>query len=48
MHSLYALPVTVLTIPGKSAAWAKHASAKHIVDSHVFVQTRTHLHLPKC
>ena len=49
LHSLHALPVAVLTIPANSAARANHAkSAKCIVDSHVFFQTRTHLHSHRC
>jgi len=47
---LHALPVAALTIPTNSAARANHAkSAKHIVGflSHVFFQTRTHLHQHK-
>ena len=45
LHSLYILPVAVLTVPAYSASGANHTnSAKHIVDSHVFFQTRTHLH----
>jgi len=34
-----------LWIPANSAARANHTkSAKHMVDSHLFFQTRTHLH----
>jgi len=49
LHSLHALPVAVLTVSANSAARAYHAnSAKHIVDSHVLVETCTHLHWHKC
>jgi len=44
LHSLHALPVAVLTIPANSAAASHAKSAKRLVDSHVFFQTRTHLH----
>jgi len=45
LHSLHAFPVAALAIPANSAARANHAKgAKHIVDSHVLFQTRTHLH----
>ena len=45
LHSLHALPAAVLTIPSNSTALANHKkSAKHIVVSHVFFQTRPHLH----
>jgi len=45
LHSLHVLSVAVLMIPANSAARVNHAkSTKHAVDSHVFFQTRTHLH----
>jgi len=45
LHSLHALPVAALAVSANSAARANHAkSAKHIVDSRVLFQTRTHLH----
>jgi len=43
--ALVACFVAILTIPADSAARVNHAkSAKHIVDCHVFFQTRTYLH----
>jgi len=43
--ALVACFVAVLAIPANSAARVNYAkSAKHIVDCHVFFQTRTHLH----
>jgi len=48
-HSLHPLPVAVVTIPANSLARANHAkSTKHIDDSHVLFQTRTHMHQHKC
>jgi len=45
LHTLQVLSVAVLAIPANSAAQVNHAkSVKHIVDCHVFFQTRTHLH----
>jgi len=45
LHSLHVLSIAVLTIPENSAARVNHEkSAKHAVDCHVFLQTRTHLH----